>query len=90
MGERLPVEVADDEAPPIQLGVGLVDGPGSQSPPQAADVDLRRWRSACVQHAQCWEVGGFLPSEAKSSGAFREPEGTDAAGERGAGEREEA
>ena len=26
--ERLPVGVADDEAPPIQLGVGLVDGPG--------------------------------------------------------------
>jgi hypothetical protein len=28
------------------------------------------------------EVGGFMPSETKSSGAFREPEGTDAAGER--------
>ena len=27
-GERLSVGVADDEAPPIQLGVGLVDGPG--------------------------------------------------------------
>jgi hypothetical protein len=26
VGERLPVGVADDEAPPIQLGVGLVDG----------------------------------------------------------------
>ena len=28
VGERVPVGVADDEAPPIQLGVGLVDGPG--------------------------------------------------------------
>jgi hypothetical protein len=28
VGQRLPVAVADDEAPPIQLGVGLVDGPG--------------------------------------------------------------
>jgi hypothetical protein len=27
VGERLPVGVADDEAPPMQLGVGLVDGP---------------------------------------------------------------
>jgi hypothetical protein len=26
VGQRLPVGVADDEAPPIQLGVGLVDG----------------------------------------------------------------
>jgi len=26
-GERLPVSVADDEAPPIRLGVGLIDGP---------------------------------------------------------------
>ena len=28
VGERLPGGVPDDEAPPIQLGVGLVDGPG--------------------------------------------------------------
>ena len=28
---RLPVGVADDEAPPIQLGVGLLDGPGGGS-----------------------------------------------------------
>ena len=28
LGERLPVVIADDEAPPIQLGVGLFDGPG--------------------------------------------------------------
>jgi hypothetical protein len=28
VGERLPVSLADDEAPPIQLGVGPVDGPG--------------------------------------------------------------
>jgi hypothetical protein len=28
------------------------------------------------------EVGGFLPSETKSSGAFRLPEGADAGGER--------
>jgi hypothetical protein len=28
VGERLPISIADDEAPPIQLGVGLVDGPG--------------------------------------------------------------
>jgi hypothetical protein len=27
-GERLSVGVADDQAPPIQLGVGLVDEPG--------------------------------------------------------------
>ena len=27
-GERLSVGVADDKAPPIQLGVGLLDGPG--------------------------------------------------------------
>jgi hypothetical protein len=27
VGERLPVGVADDEAPPMQLGVGLVEGP---------------------------------------------------------------
>ena len=27
VGERLPVGVADDEAPPMQLEVGLVDGP---------------------------------------------------------------
>ena len=26
VGERLPIGVADDQAPPIQLGVGLVDG----------------------------------------------------------------
>ena len=28
IGERLPISIADDEAPPIQLGVGLLDGPG--------------------------------------------------------------
>jgi hypothetical protein len=28
VSERLPICIADDEAPPIQLGVGLVDGPG--------------------------------------------------------------
>jgi hypothetical protein len=28
VGERLPIGIADDEASPIQLGVGLVDGPG--------------------------------------------------------------
>jgi hypothetical protein len=27
IGERVPAGVADDEAPPIQLGVGVVDGP---------------------------------------------------------------
>ncbi len=27
VGERLPVSVADDEVPPIRLGVGLIDGP---------------------------------------------------------------
>jgi hypothetical protein len=31
VGQRLPVGVADDEAPPMQLGVGLVDGPGRRS-----------------------------------------------------------
>ena len=36
VGERLPVGVADDEAPPMQLGVGLVDGPGRRK---------RRWGS---------------------------------------------
>ena len=30
VGQRLPVGVADDEAPPIHLGVGLVDGPGQR------------------------------------------------------------
>ena len=35
----------------------------------------QRVRAACA----VLEVGGFLPSEAKSSGAFREPEGTDGA-----------
>jgi hypothetical protein len=34
----------------------------------------QRVRAACA----VLEVGGFLPSETKSSGAFREPEGTDA------------
>ena len=38
----------------------------------------QRVRAACA----VLEVGGFLPSEARSSGAFREPERTDAAGER--------
>ena len=28
VGQRLPISIADDEAPPIQLGVGVVDGPG--------------------------------------------------------------
>ena len=28
VGERLLAAVADDEGPPIQLGVGLLDGPG--------------------------------------------------------------
>jgi hypothetical protein len=37
----------------------------------------QRVRAACA----VLEVGGFLPSETRSSGAFREPEGTDAAGE---------
>jgi hypothetical protein len=27
-GERLPVGVADDEALPLKLGVGIVNGPG--------------------------------------------------------------
>ena len=38
----------------------------------------QRVRAACA----VLEVGGFLPSEARSSGAFREPEGTDSADER--------
>jgi hypothetical protein len=38
----------------------------------------QRVRAACA----VLEVGGFLPSETKSSGAFREPEGSNAAGER--------
>ena len=38
----------------------------------------QRVRAACA----VLEVGGFLPSETKSSGAFREPEGTDSADER--------
>ena len=46
----------------------------------------QRVRAACA----VLEVGGFLPSETKSSGAFREPEGTDGAGECGTGGREEA
>src|SRR5262249_39374786 len=41
----------------------------------------QRVRAACA----ILEVGGFLSSETRSTGAFREPEGTD-----GAGEREEA
>ena len=28
VSERLPISIADDEAPPIQLGVGLLGGPG--------------------------------------------------------------
>ncbi len=28
VGERVPISIADDEASPIQLRVGLVDGPG--------------------------------------------------------------
>ena len=39
----------------------------------------QRVRAACA----VLEVGGFLPSEAKSSGAFREPEGTDGGADAG-------
>jgi len=28
IGERLPISIADDEACALQLGVGLLDGPG--------------------------------------------------------------
>jgi hypothetical protein len=57
-----------------------------RTPLQARNV-VRAERSATVAQrvrAACavLEVGGFMPSETKSSGAFREPEGTDAAGER--------
>ena len=38
----------------------------------------QRVRAACA----VLEVGGFLPSETKSTGAFREPEGTHDTGER--------
>ena len=38
----------------------------------------QRVRAACA----VLEAGGFLPSEARSSGAFRELEGTDSADER--------
>ena len=38
----------------------------------------QRVRAACA----LLEVGGFLPSETKSTGAFREPEGTHDTGER--------
>jgi hypothetical protein len=47
-----------------------------------APSDLRRWRSAYVQHARCWRSAVSCHPKTKSSGAFREPEGTDAAGER--------
>jgi hypothetical protein len=39
----------------------------------------QRVRAACA----VLEVGGFLPSETKSSGAFREPEGSDAGADAG-------
>jgi hypothetical protein len=39
----------------------------------------QRVRAACA----VLEVGGFLPSETRSSGAFREPEGTDAGADAG-------
>ena len=39
----------------------------------------QRVRAACA----VLEVGGFLPSETKTSGAFREPEGTDAGADAG-------
>ena len=39
----------------------------------------QRVRAACA----VLEVGGFLPSESRSTGAFREPEGTDAAADAG-------
>ena len=29
VSERLPISIKDDKAPPIQLGSGLVDGPGA-------------------------------------------------------------
>jgi hypothetical protein len=38
----------------------------------------QRVRAACA----VLEVGGFLSSETRSTGAFREPEGTDVASER--------
>jgi hypothetical protein len=49
--------------------------------------DVRTERSATVARrvraaSAVLEFGGFLPSETKSSGASREPEGTDAAGKR--------
>ena len=40
----------------------------------------QRVRAACA----VLEVGGFLPSETKSSGAFREADATDAAADAGA------
>ena len=39
----------------------------------------QRVRAACA----VLEVGGFLPAETRSSGAFRQPEGTDAGADAG-------
>jgi hypothetical protein len=42
--QRLPLSGADDEAPPIELGVGHVDGPGSiiLRPPPRGDHEQAR------------------------------------------------